>query len=184
MKKKYLIGFFAACLLGTGMLPAQTVVSDTLKFVFKLHGQTRRYQVVFCEQDGGLRMNWGIERNLHWQSGSYTMTPKALESGSQLCFLQPDDGNHLQLSDAETVYVLSQKALKQLKETGSMDFNHTTYDRVEDASEKNAGRPLLHVVDRYEGGEMWIWDNPSLPIIWRMANNPLEVNWQVELMKK
>lgn len=90
----------------------------------------------------------------------------------------------MQLSDAETVYVLSQKALKQLKETGSMDFNHTTYDRVEDASEKNAGRPLLHVVDRYEGGEMWIWDNPSLPIIWRMANNPLEVNWQVEVMKK
>ena len=129
MKKKYLIGFFAACLLGTGMLPAQTVVSDTLKFVFKLHGQTRRYQVVFCEQDGGLRMNWGIERNMHWQSGSYTMTPKALESGSQLCFLQPDDGNHLQLSDAETVYVVPQKALKQLKETGSMDFNYTVYDR-------------------------------------------------------
>lgn len=50
MKKRYLLGFLTACLWCTGMLSAQTAVSDTLKFVFKLHGQTRRYQVVFCQQ--------------------------------------------------------------------------------------------------------------------------------------
>jgi glycerophosphoryl diester phosphodiesterase len=32
-----------------------------------------------------------------------------------------------------------------------------------------------------KGGEMWIWDNPSLPVVWRMKNNPLEINWQVEV---
>ena len=42
-------------------------------------------------------------------------------------------------------------------------------------------RFLLPVVDRHEGGEMWIWDNPSLPVVWRMKNNPLEINWQVEV---
>ena len=102
MKKKYLLGFLTACLWGTGMLSAQTAVSDTLKFVFKLHGQTRRYQVVFCQQGENIQMNWGIERNLRWQSGSYTMTPEALKNGKQLCFLQPEDGNHLTLSSLET----------------------------------------------------------------------------------
>lgn len=181
MKKRYLLGFLTACLWGTGMLSAQTAVSDTLKFVFKLHGQTRRYQVVFCQQGENIQMNWGIERDLHWQSGSYTMTPEALKNGKQLCFLQPEDGNHLTLSSLETAYVLPQNALQQLKEKGSMEFNRTVYDRVADESEKNAGRPLLHVVDRHEGGEMWIWDNPSLPVVWRMKNNPLEINWQVEV---
>ena len=123
----------------------------------------------------------GIERNLRWQSGSYTMTPEALKNGKQLCFLQPEDGNHLTLSSLETAYVLPQNALQQLKEKGSMEFNRTMYDRVADESEKNTGRPLLHVVDRHEGGEMWIWDNPSLPVVWRMKNNPLEINWQVEV---
>ena len=163
MKKRYLLGFLTACLWCTGMLSAQTAVSDTLKFVFKLHGQTRRYQVVFCQQGENIQMNWGIERNLRWQSGSYTMTPEALKNGKQLCFLQPEDGNHLTLSSLETAYVLPQNALQQLKEKGSMEFNRTMYDRVADESEKNTGRPLLHVVDRHEGGEMWIWDNPSLP---------------------
>ena len=77
--------------------------------------------------------------------------------------------------------MLPQNALQQLKEKGSVEFNRTVYDRVADESEKNAGRPLLHVVDRHEGGEMWIWDNPSLPVVWRMKNNPLEINWQVEV---
>ena len=116
MKKRYLLGFLTACLWGTGMLSAQTAVSDTLKFVFKLHGQTRRYQVVFCQQGENIQMNWGIERNLRWQSGSYTMTPEALKNGKQLCFLQPEDGNHLTLSSLETAYVLPQKALQELKE--------------------------------------------------------------------
>ena len=80
MKKRYLLGFLTACLWCTGMLSAQTAVSDTLKFVFKLHGQTRRYQVVFCQQGENIQMNWGIERNLRWQSGSYTMTPEALKT--------------------------------------------------------------------------------------------------------
>ena len=116
MKKRYLLGFLTACLWCTGMLSAQTAVSDTLKFVFKLHGQTRRYQVVFCQQGENIQMNWGIERNLRWQSGSYTMTPEALKNGKQLCFLQPEDGNHLTLSSLETAYVLPQNALQQLKE--------------------------------------------------------------------
>lgn len=87
MKKRYLLGFLTACLWGTGMLSAQTAVSDTLKFVFKLHGQTRRYQVVFCQQGENIQMNWGIERNLRWQSGSYTMTPEALKNGEELRYV-------------------------------------------------------------------------------------------------
>src|SRR5574344_2585550 len=27
---------------------------------------------------------------------------------------------------------------------------------------------------------MWILDNPSLPIIWKMKNNPLEIDWEVK----
>ena len=123
MKKRYLLGFLTACLWCRGMLYAQTAVSDTLKFVFKLHGQTRRYQVVCCQQGENIQMNWGIERNLRWQSGSYTMTPEALKNGKQLSFLQPEDGNHLTLSSLETAYVLPQNALQQLKEKGSMEFS-------------------------------------------------------------
>ena len=122
----------------------------------------------------GLNATCAGSRQLHHDTGG-------LENGKQLCFLQPEDGNHLTLSSLETAYVLPQNALQQLKEKGSMEFNRTMYDRVADESEKNTGRPLLHVVDRHEGGEMWIWDNPSLPVVWRMKNNPLEINWQVEV---
>jgi hypothetical protein len=39
---------------------------------------------------------------------------------------------------------------------------------------------LLHAKDIYEGAEIWVLNDPRNPIIWRMKNNPLEVDWTFE----
>ncbi len=59
----------------------------------KLHGQTRKYEMSFREKQDSICLYWGIERNLKWQSGSYTMGPKSTEQAVQLSFLQPEDGS-------------------------------------------------------------------------------------------
>ena len=43
--------------------------------------------------------------------------------------------------------------------------------------------PLLHVRDEAEGEEMWILDYPALPLVWRMKDNPLEIDWTVQTME-
>lgn len=177
--KKYILLLLVAMGASIGSWAAQSVMSDTLLFVFKLHGQTRKYQMVFHEQQDTLYLNWKILRNLRWQSGSYITTPAGREQGSGLCFLQPEDGVNRLLPSKETAYILSRKTYKELKQQGMFHFNQTMYV-LGDKGGEALGFPLLHCVDQNEGGEIWVLDNEELPIVWRMQNNPLNINWQVE----
>ena len=170
------------CLCFVANLSAQTLMSDTLLFVFKLHGQTRKYEIVFHEKKDTLYLDWRILRNLHWQRGRFIMERGSVEEGNSLTFLQPEDGKHVLLSSQETAYVLSKKAYKQLKETGEMEYNQTKYSLL-DKEDCACSRHLLHVKDKIEGAEMWILDDEKLPLVWKMSNNPLNINWRVELSK-
>ena len=86
---------------------------------------------------------------------------------------------HVTLPEHETAYILSQQAYRSLKAQQRFDYNHTEYILL-DSDERVADFALLHVRDTLEGGEMWILDNPALPLVWSMQNNPLEINWLVE----
>lgn len=82
MKKKLFICFL---LIGNlmGNVMAQDIITNPLLFVFKLHGQTRKYQFTFNQSNDTLYLHWGIERNTRWQSGSYAMPQEALKNGGQ-----------------------------------------------------------------------------------------------------
>lgn len=177
--KKQIVIFSMLIFAFAGTLAAHTAMPDTLLFVFKLHGQTRKYDMSFRQQQDTLYLNWGIERYLKWQSGSYAMSPESVEKAVRLSFLQPDNGKHVHLCPEETAFVLSRTAYRQLKQQNSFVYNQTTY-AVLDSSEQALGHPLIHVKDEAEGAEVWILDNPELPLVWRMKNNPLGVNWEAE----
>ena len=146
-------------------------------FTFRLHGQTRRYEMTFRPEGDALRVEWGIERNLHWQSGSFLHTAAGLKSGRELCSFMPIDGDHLTLSDHQTAYLLSSEALAEVKSRGEVCYNARMF-RLVDSDEQVDNVPLLHLRDEVEGCEMWVLDQPSLPLVWRMKNNPLEQDWE------
>ncbi len=158
---------------------AQQAVPDTLLFVFKLHGQTRKYQMSFQNRQDTLVLTWGIERNLHWQTGTYTMLPASTEKAVSLTFLQPEDGRHVTLPAHETAFVLSRKSYRELKAAREFVYNQTRY-RLLDTQTQALDTSLLHVKDDAEGAEMWILDNSALPLVWKMQNNPLEINWEAQ----
>ncbi len=177
MKK---IIFILSILFGTSFnLCAQIIESENLLFVYSLHGQTRRYSTTFHLHNDTLTVKWGIERNTKWHSGEYITYPEALNSASALSLLQPIDKNIVTLEKDETFEIISHKAYKELKENGAFVYSGITYKLAPTNEILNCKQPLLHVVDYDEGCEMWILDNPALPIIWKMKNNPLEINWEV-----
>lgn len=105
--------------------------TDSLLFVFKPHGQTRRYQFQFREMsNGSIELVWGIERNMKWQSGSFVITPEARRDAEFLDFTMPLDGEHVTLPGNATAYMLSQRQLSQLKNTSSMRCNKGVFDMV------------------------------------------------------
>lgn len=140
---------------------------------FALHGQTRRFNVAITPQsNGALRLDWGMQRHANYWTGSYTMTADALGTAQHLCYEQPVWHQHLTLDDA-TFLILSRHALTTVKASGLCHFNNTLW-RLADATDG-----LLHLIDQHEGAEMWVKDDPALPLIMQMKNNPVEIDWTV-----
>ena len=161
-----------------GNVMAQDIITNPLLFVFKLHGQTRKYQFTFNQSNDTLYLHWGIERNTRWQSGSYAMPQEALKTAVRLSFLQPEDGQHICLPIQETFALLSATAFQELKSQKAFHYNQTEY-QLADTKSQAMGYSLLHVNDSVDGCEMWIMDNPDFPLIWEIQNNPLGINWKV-----
>lgn len=172
MKKILVLLFaFTAC---AGPIGAQTF--DTpIRFVYKLHGQTRRFDYTFTHSpSGGIKLSWTIERNLKLWHGSYTMSPEAVEKGTELSLLQPDDGNHVNLPANATFAIIPRTILNSLKKAEGT----TLWDgRIWTIIRRNANTLETRADD---GTTMTVLDNPNLPIILRMENNTDEVNWRME----
>lgn len=174
--KSYIIGLLLAMALEAS---AQSgIITDPMLFVYKLHGQTRKYQYTFVPGNDSLTLNWGIERNTKWQSGTFTITATALRSADRMSFAQPIDGEHLTLPDNETYLIISQEAFDSLKKDGRFTYNDTEYKATGNKDMRN-GMPLIHAHDEAEGCDIWILDRRDFPVIWEMSNNPLEINWSV-----
>ena len=159
-------------------VPLQRVaIADSILQTCMLHGQTRRFAWRFGQAGDSLRLDWRIERNLRMWRGSYTMAPEALENGSRLSLLMPEDGLHANLAPDETFAVLPRARLRELKTFGRMEFDRTIW-LLEDSLETALTRCLLHARDVREGAEMWVLDYERVPLIWRMKGNPMEVDWE------
>lgn len=155
---------------------AEVMPGDTVNVAYKLHGQTRRFKFTFQPaSEGGLTLHWSIVRNLKLWTGTYAMTPKAVKDADSQSYLMPEDGNHVMLPSNETFGIISQSALRELKAKCSFTYNGVEYEKT-----GNTETPLgeaIEVYDEEEGARMQILDNPSLPLILSMTDNPLEINW-------
>lgn len=151
-------------------------VGDTLKVAYKLHGQTRRFNFVYVPaKDGGLTLHWSIVRNMKLWTGSYAMSPQAVKEGTAQSWMMPEDGNHITLPANETFGIISRAALEDLKKKGEFVYNGVVW-RKSAVSGK-----VIEVEDREEGARMAILDNPGLPLILTMQDNPLEIDWETSI---
>lgn len=190
MKKRRNI-LFCLLLCSLSCLYAQQEVESVLKraehlsvnYVFKLYGQTRRYAMNMEKQaTRGVQIDWTIFSYQKWLKGSYIISPKGLCCGSQLSFKQPQHGAREQLNDNETFGLISVSAFDNLIQKEQFTYSQTTY-RLKEQQQIHIGEHVLnvlYVVADIDHTEMWIWNNRDLPVICKIENNPLEINFYIE----
>ncbi|MDE5793098.1 MAG: hypothetical protein K2I08_00075, partial [Muribaculaceae bacterium] len=123
----------------------------------------------------GITIHWRVVRNLKLWSGTYTMSPEAVKDGNAQSYIMPEDGNHIALPSNETFGIISRSALKDLKKNGKFLYNSVLWQKTGDI-DSPFGK-AIQVEDPEEGAKMTILDNPDLPLILSMSDNPLEINW-------
>ena len=156
--------------------------SDTLHYVFKLHGQTRSYKVVIEQKEGAMYWQWSIVRNLNTHTGCIITTAQGLSHGTMLSFSQPNDGEQLFLKEHETFGCISQAAFQSLVTKKSFVYNQTTYRLQKEEGSFEFCRthyPLLKVVADIDGTELWIAKNSTLPLICKVSKSPLDIDWTI-----
>ncbi|MDE6786003.1 MAG: hypothetical protein K2J46_03050, partial [Muribaculaceae bacterium] len=73
--------------------------------------------------------------------------------------------------------IISRSALNSLKKSGKFLYNGVLWQKTGDI-DSPFGK-AIQVEDPEEGAKMTILDNPDLPLILSMTDNPLEINWTI-----
>lgn len=153
----------------------ETAEKKRKRFVYHLHGQTRRYDMTFIPTEDGMDVEWGIERNGKWQSGIYRMGKSSLDSASDLSWKQPVDGENVTLPSSEIWCMLPRELMAKSMRGEDIDFCGRRW-RV---TGKDEGK--LHLEDTAEGARMTVVADTTFPIIVSMERNPFEIDWDVEM---
>ncbi|WNH09098.1 hypothetical protein [Thalassobellus suaedae] len=113
---------------------------------------------------------------------SIKMMPEAVKSGIELSYNQGEYSPVMNLKSTETFFMVSKSAYQDLLKNGQFVYNNTTY--VLDKSEEKIpvvidGKPIptWHVVAQIDETEIWILQNPELPLLCKMTKNPLGINF-------
>lgn len=172
MKRKNIIGLIVGLLITT-TLSAQL---QEKTYVFKLHGQTRRYTMKMENKKDTLCLVWSILRNGELQKGRFKMCPESVENASSFSWIQPENGQSVILPAHETFGIISHQAYRSLDGKGFFIYNGVTYHRVDTDSSKRK----IHVQADVDDTQMWIILSNDLPVVSEIKDNPLEIDWKIE----
>ena len=145
-------------------------------YVFKLHGQTRRFTISIIDQKDTVNVNWSIFRDGILQKGSIRMTGESVKRGTALNWHQPEDGKTYLLPSNETFGIISLQAYHELVQKGSFIYNGVLYKQINDTSSEG----MMHVKAEIDETQMWIALSEKLPVIYEMRDNPLGIDWKIE----
>lgn len=165
--------FIILLALTVGPASAQQSQDKDYLFVYNLRTQYRRLKVNFTDRNDTLTLHWSFTNDAGTKRGSFVMSPQSRQYATQICYIMPTDGKDIMVPKHELFALLSLDALNDLNANGKCRYNNTTLTLID--TQDN----LLHVKDYDEGYEMWIENNPQFPLIRKMLNNPVEIDWEV-----
>lgn len=174
--------YIIMCMLSCMSLWAQSPLDSKYLIDFDLRTQHRKYIIQFTEQADG-SLVYSYIRDNQTQQGTYTISAEGRKHGDRFCYLAPGNDVHNICADNETFVILSSDALNAIKSDGKCQFNNTTLHLVDTEASSIFASPLLHLKDYDEGYDFWVLDNESLPLVVKVKNNPVEVDWNISLIK-
>jgi len=149
-----------------------------LSYVCKLHGQTRPLTLTTKMDKDTLVLNL----ETRGVKSSILISQKALKNGNALSFNQGEYSNVLVLKPTETYFMISQSAYQDLVKNKKFVYNNTTYvldEKEEKSSVAVDGKSVdaFHVKAQIDKTEMWIIKNSDFPLICKVTENPLGINF-------
>ena len=128
----------------------------------------------------------------HWAlpglgGGNFLISFKALESGTKMRLEEPAPNEDTKYKDDETIMFISKASLAELTTTQSFTMNKIKFtskplDTPYQINGKDAD--VLHAVSSNGKIELWVLNNPNLPVICKMTGNPAGFDFNLTNVKE
>lgn len=105
---------------------------------------------------------------------TYYIPRQEVEHSTGFCWLSPQTDGTVYRQVKGTFAFVSTDALTDLKENGFFLYDGITWRKVDESNGN------IHVRADIDRTEMWIQDNPLLPLVVEMRNNPLGIDWKIQ----
>lgn len=132
-----------------------------------------------------VRIGWELDG---FGAGNWVMKKASLEKGTRGSWDEPVNGGDMELSDEQTLLLVSREQWKNLKTNGKLEFDMQSYSLAptgEDQGLALDGKELDVLVLKGENGQskMWVLNNPDLPVILKIVANTLGPDLEVVSIK-
>jgi hypothetical protein len=158
---------------------------STIDYMVAYQGQDIPFGLTVKSTGDPLILQWDID---NYGSGTFEMTAKAVQSGTKMGLSQPAPGVANKLGDNETFSLISKAALESLSKTKAFEYGGTKYTDKTDAAVpfKINGKDadVYHVISTDGKHEMWILNNPDLPLVCKTKGNPSGIDVQLAAIKE
>ena len=107
------------------------------------------------------------------KEATYKFARSIVENAKGFCWNIPSDGA---VYDAKGTFAfISRKAYKDLKKNGYFIYDGITWRKIDESD------VTIHVQADIDRTEMWIRQDDDMPLVQEMRNNPLGIDWNIEL---
>ena len=190
MKRSILTGFLLSVI---AHMQAQSQVQIPLKQRLQLEYTIFPMGQIFpctftidTTAEGSMVIAWVNELG---RGGRIIMTRTALDTGSIGYWGPPAYGEDIVLDDNQTVLLLSKKQWAELQRYGRVNYDGLFYTQKAASGENQVmidDKPADAILLQSESSEarIWILNNPALPLLLKVENNPVGVDLKIERVKQ
>ncbi|OCX54651.1 hypothetical protein BEL04_10520 [Mucilaginibacter sp. PPCGB 2223] len=163
--------------IGVGSVLNYTVISTAT-------GQQIPLTLNFISMNDPMKLKWTLTG---LGTGSFIIPAKALESGTKMRLEEPMPGTDTQFGDSETIMFISKAAFSDMLKTRQLAINRAkfTVNQTTEALQVN-DKPIdvYHAVTANGKVEVWILNNPNMPLICKFKGNPGGIDFDLTHYKE
>jgi hypothetical protein len=174
--------FIVLAILTSAVVQAQDKFNPEIKqgskltYMVNINGQdiplTISYDSIATDY---LKMGWTIQ---DMGSGAWITKKNSIENGSRGWWDEPAPGMDTELSDDQTILMLSRSQWKSLQDEKKFDYDMQTFSPMTATEQQflkidNKVVDALLVQGQNGSTRLWVLNNPSLPIILKIEGNTM-----------
>lgn len=147
-----------------------------LQCIAYVQGQEFPLGLTLKSIDGPVNVLWSVEG---YGDGSFVMSAKALEGATKMYVTTQPSTGETKLGDDETFGMISKAAYKSLVDTKALTYGGVKF-KVKTAANstmKIGGKEMdvTHIASEDGKAELWILNNPNLPLLLQSAGFPTDI---------